>query len=192
MSFDRYSLPEDHETEYPYEYQNALIDMIRQSGKIVGFCTGKVDHDYKKAYQKGEGIDTLLLETDRALFIWEAYGDCCSFTWIENLEKPVGLKGSELLAIEDRKLRQFDRYSEPDPDYPEEPPQIIGDFKVYSKVFKTTAGFVDVEFRNSSNGSYGGNLQLRSILVDGRVVADYDAFMAAIAPKEAEGPKEVK
>lgn len=180
MSFDRNSLPEDYAHEYPDEGLTALIDMIQKSGRIVGVCTGKTDHEYRKNQQ----VDTLLLETDRALFIWEAFGDCCSHTWIENLEKPPGLKGSELLAIEYRKLNQIDQYSELDPDYPEEKSHVVGDVKVYSRVFKTTAGFVDVEFRNSSNGYYGGDLRIRSILVDGRPVPDYDAFMAAVTPKE--------
>jgi hypothetical protein len=73
-----------------------------------------------------------------------AEGGCCSHTWVESIEGP---KTGKVIAVEDTKLRSED--------YDED-----GDvIQFYS--FKVTIegkGYLDIEYRNSSNGYYGGSL----------------------------------
>lgn len=72
-------------------------------------------------------------------------GDCCSHSWIEHLEMPDTVAGATLTAVEDSDYTEV-----PDPDHE--------CLKVYRVTFQTTLGSVTLEFRNSSNGYYGGYL----------------------------------
>jgi hypothetical protein len=73
-------------------------------------------------------------------------GDCCSHSWIEHIENPEFLIGSPILFAEDV----------PMPDVV----QSDDDGRVASYGFKlrTAKGDVLLEYRNESNGYYGGNL----------------------------------
>lgn len=65
-------------------------------------------------------------------------GDCCSSSWIEHLELTSEIIGATLLEVSDSGL---------------------GDsLKVYNTRFITNRGEIVLEFRNSSNGYYGGYL----------------------------------
>ncbi len=90
-------------------------------------------------------------------------GDCCSSSWIEHLEMPPDVVGATLLAVEDGGSVDA---TDNDTLNPVRPPAWDGDnnnrehecLQVYSTTFKTTRGDIVLEFRNSSNGYYGGSL----------------------------------
>lgn len=71
-------------------------------------------------------------------------GDCCSQSWIEHLEMPNDVVGATLLDVEDVGMGEID-----DPEYC---------LQVYNTRFKTDRGEIVLEYRNSSNGYYGGYL----------------------------------
>lgn len=73
-------------------------------------------------------------------------GDCCSSSWIEHFETPGRLDGAELLGVEDSASVQIDNHPEHDC------------LQVYWTKFNTSVGSIVLEFRNSSNGYYGGYL----------------------------------
>lgn len=77
-------------------------------------------------------------------------GDCCSHSWIEHLEMPGDIVGATLLDVDDSAPITQD-HAEHDGEYPE-------CISVYNTSFKTDRGEIVLEFRNSSNGYYGGYL----------------------------------
>jgi hypothetical protein len=72
-----------------------------------------------------------------------AYGDCCSHTWIENVDLFGDLSVVE--SLEHTKLRE-----DGEVDY-----EVI---RYYGLEIKMTRGTITVDYRNSSNGYYGGEL----------------------------------
>lgn len=78
----------------------------------------------------------------------KADGDCCSSTWIEALDTPDLLIGGTVTAVEDI----------PMPDIPGAEPDDYDVIAYYGCKISTTKGACVIDYRNSSNGYYGGNL----------------------------------
>jgi hypothetical protein len=78
-------------------------------------------------------------------------GDCCSHSWIEHLEMPGDIVGATLLSVDDSGpvVQDHDEHDEE---------QGGGCISVYNTSFKTDRGEIILEYRNSSNGYYGGYL----------------------------------
>lgn len=72
--------------------------------------------------------------------------DCCSSTWIENIEDPENIINSYVIYAEDIKLIT----SEMDDD--------CGVIRFYGFKIKTSKGECIIDYRNESNGYYGGSL----------------------------------
>lgn len=84
--------------------------------------------------------------TDEGDVVARADGDCCSSTWIEHVELPtLPAKVSAVEAVPMPDPEQKDEYDE---------------YVVVSYGFKITTdkGYLDIEYRNESNGYYGGEL----------------------------------
>ena len=86
---------------------------------------------------------------------YKTYGDCCSTTWIEHITIPDGIVGTAIFAATEPELP-------PHPSsevIPEE--EQYGDVtQVYHTALATNVGHIIIEYRNSSNGYYGGSLEL--------------------------------
>ena len=76
----------------------------------------------------------------------KADGDCCSSTWIEHVEGVGALIGAKVLAVEDIEMPDL---GSPD-DY-----DVVA---YYGCKITTDKGHCILDYRNSSNGYYGGNL----------------------------------
>ena len=82
---------------------------------------------------------------DKSKAIFRTEGDCCSHSWIEYLTVPDDIEGQELISVEDSCIAREDD----------------GGFdvlQVYNTKFHTAKGDIIIEYRNSSNGYYGGYL----------------------------------
>ena len=91
--------------------------------------------------------DALILDLDNhesATFV--VHGDCCSNSWIEHHTIPE--LGGTITDIDEPFLEPHD-----DPTQGVESWETI---RVYHTAFRTTKGDLIVEYRNSSNGYYGG------------------------------------
>jgi len=86
---------------------------------------------------------------------FQAVGDCCSFSWIEHLEAPEDLAGRTLVGVDDARIEQG--YDQED----DEDGYNSGDYiQVYNTRFYLDNGeTITIEYRNSSNGYYGGELE---------------------------------
>lgn len=71
-------------------------------------------------------------------------GDCCSSSWIEHLEMPDDIAGQTITEVFDDRIEQQD--------------QEYGLLQVYHTRFRTPKGDIVLEYRNESNGYYGGYL----------------------------------
>jgi hypothetical protein len=78
-------------------------------------------------------------------------GDCCSCSWIEHLEMPNDVAGATLLSVQESApiTQDHDAHDEENGD---------DCIQVYNTSFRTDRGEIILEFRNSSNGYYGGYL----------------------------------
>lgn len=101
-----------------------------------------------RAVEVGDEKQLLTLTFDGGLTaLFRTYGDCCSQTWIEHFSVPDDLReGATLLAVDE--MDEPDEFQDPDLDC----------VRVYQTKFRTTRGDVVVEYRNASNGYYGGSL----------------------------------
>lgn len=108
----------------------------------------------------------LRFTTDRGTVVLCACGDCCSESWFSQITGIGALVGGTVTSvceiamgsIEDGITRQeFDQ--------------------LYSIKFVTDRGHADIDFRNSSNGYYGGYLDLSALgsekVVWKLITADY-------------------
>lgn len=81
-------------------------------------------------------------------------GDCCSHSWIEHLEMPNdmagGMAGATILSVDEADMPPWDNH-------------VCGivtcthdHLAVYHTTFHTDMGAIVLEYRNDSNGYYGG------------------------------------
>lgn len=96
-----------------------------------------------------DGESILALITDVGPILWQTWGDCCSTTWFADLRDIHRLLGFQVLAatqfdppeVDDGRTRQqFDQF--------------------YGIRLRTERGLSEIIYRNSSNGYYGGSLEL--------------------------------
>jgi hypothetical protein len=74
-------------------------------------------------------------------------GDCCSQSWIEGIDDPSVLRGT-VISAEDVDM--------PELDYDHEEHECL---RFYGFRIRTTRGVCTIDYRNSSNGYYGGSLE---------------------------------
>lgn len=96
-----------------------------------------------------DGSEFQITFQDGSVKSYAVEGDCCSRSWIEHLEAPHDLAGAVLLGIEDSDSITSDHDAHDE--------ENGGDsIQVYNTRFRTSKGDIVLEFRNSSNGYYGG------------------------------------
>ena len=76
--------------------------------------------------------------------------DCCSYTWIESLDNPAALMG-RVLSVEDRDMPDLGSV---DGEHHKGPDVV----SYYGMMIVTENGHCLIDYRNDSNGYYGGNL----------------------------------
>src|SRR3990167_6456995 len=102
--------------------------------------------------------------------VLEAVGDCCSSSWIEHLEMPADIDGAtfygehkesdEVSAWDNHECRKCEHQEM----WEEGDSGCKGgcghdSLQVYNTRFPTSRGDIVVEYRNDSNGYYGGSLE---------------------------------
>jgi len=95
-----------------------------------------------------KGAVRFILDNGKTL-TYDTYGDCCSHTWIEHITIPNDIFGAYVTSFTEPQLP---------PHAPLDEPDAYEYVAVYHTAFQTTKGEIIVEYRNSSNGYYGGNL----------------------------------
>ena len=88
----------------------------------------------------------LFITKDIGQMIVRVDGDCCSSTWIENIELPVNGFPTKVSAVENLDMPDLGS---------KEGYDVIA---YYGCKIITDKGDIIIDFRNESNGYYGGNL----------------------------------
>ena len=102
----------------------------------------------------GMGNRLILELTASPPVILETYGDCCSFTWIESIDAPDALKGTvqDVEEIDMPNLGNIDGQRH----------QGVDQVSYYGLKITTNKGRCVIDYRNDSNGYYGGSLEVQS------------------------------
>lgn len=119
----------------------------------------------------GDEQHYLAFDTDAGTLCMAALGGCCSESWFYHILGVKALLGHTVTDIEIVKddADPPDTYSRQEED------------KLYGFNIRTTGGMADVEFRNSSNGYYGGWLEaVKSIPPEVRMIAVTDDYTAQL------------
>lgn len=87
----------------------------------------------------------ILFKTTDGDIVAKCDADCCSCTWIENVELPVNGFPAVVSSADDIELNSH----LPDQD---------GELKFYGFKIVTDKGDIVLDYRNESNGYYGGSL----------------------------------
>jgi hypothetical protein len=99
------------------------------------------------AIKLADDKEAILFVTDAGEIIARCDADCCSSTWVEHIELPAKGFPAMVLAVDDLDLPGSDN-SHPEFDC----------LQVYGCKITTDKGEIVIDYRNSSNGYYGGNL----------------------------------
>lgn len=91
--------------------------------------------------------DEICFVTDDGLMSFICEGDCCSSTWIEHISGVSAMINATVISAE---IVDIETIS----DHP-----VHDCLQIYAWKIKTTKGYFDIDFRNSSNGYYGGSLK---------------------------------
>lgn len=102
----------------------------------------------------GNADEVLLFSTDDGPIAYETYGDCCSETWFADIIGVSALIGGVVRTVEDSVP---ENYNEDDGRGRQECEE------VYGHKITTDKGYVDIVYRNSSNGYYGGSCHLMGV-----------------------------
>lgn len=119
-----------------------------------------------RQFQQFDGILNRTLDsvehTDDTLTFWfedgtgaryDVEGDCCSHSWIEHVTIPDGIRGNVIRDVKQADMQEpFDHGHDNEDEW--------GNYiQVYANAFVTDVGEIIFEYRNSSNGYYGGFLR---------------------------------
>jgi hypothetical protein len=91
--------------------------------------------------------DEITFITDGGRRRYLAYGDCCSRSWIETTGPIEDIIGQKIISTEEHGMNELDvEYG-----------NVV---RVYQDTLKTEKISWNIEYRNESNGFYGGSLEL--------------------------------
>jgi hypothetical protein len=94
----------------------------------------------------------LLFQTTDGDFEVLVDADCCSYTWVEHIELPALGFPALVTAVEDLDLPET---TERPPSTFHEDPEVLA---FYGCKISTDRGEIVIDYRNDSNGYYGGSL----------------------------------
>ena len=120
------------------------VTMYRCEG--IEACIGKT---LASAFLEDQGMRIVLRFDDGTEWAADVEGDCCSESWIEHLEVPPDIAGAILTGV-----TESDKVKAPEDGAHGSQEEL----QVYGVAFATSKGEIILEFRNSSNGYYGGSL----------------------------------
>lgn len=107
------------------------------------------------AYELGDGGESITFHTTDGDVALVATGDCCSRSWIESLDAPDALLGTVTAAdeIDMPDLGNIESIA-----FPQE--WGVEEVSYYGLRITTERGQCVLDYRNDSNGYYGGSLEV--------------------------------
>jgi len=91
--------------------------------------------------------ELLFIHPDGSMTAYQTWGDCCSETWFADITGYAALINATVITAEDVEMADIDdERSRQEHD------------SCYGVKLTTDKGYVDIVYRNSSNGYYGGDI----------------------------------
>jgi len=87
--------------------------------------------------------ECIIFDTDKGGLSYTVEGDCCSYSWFESIQGVDALLLGTVTEVEELFIDSWT----------DETDELI---QSYGFKIKTNKGYATIEFRNSSNGYYGG------------------------------------
>lgn len=97
-----------------------------------------------------EDRQALLFQTTDGDMVVNVDADCCSYTWVESIELPALGFPALVTAVEDLNMPE-----NPEPSSFHKDPDVLA---FYGCKISTDRGEIVIDYRNDSNGYYGGSL----------------------------------
>lgn len=119
---------------------------ISDGGDYIQFHFGEPAQDTHRRIREALGLEE---PEKKDTVAFNAYGDCCSVSWVESFDGAETLIGQIVMSAEAVDIPEIPR--QPNDDY-----DVVQD---YCWRFTSAAGHADLIFRNDSNGYYGGSLE---------------------------------
>lgn len=113
-------------------------------------CIGKEIVSYRL---NDDGTEMVLTFSDGSAAIFAPEGECCSHSWIESIDDETVLRG-KVLGIEDIDMPDLGNVDG-------ERHKGVQEVRYYGMKITTEHGRAVVDYRNDSNGYYGGWLNFR-------------------------------
>lgn len=107
-----------------------------------GYMDKLIGKEILKVFLNQEKTE-MIISTNKGEVKVDVYGDCCSYSWIEHMSLIDNLF-SEVLDVVNYDIEDVDIE--------------YGLLQIYKTTIKTKKGDCDIEYRNESNGYYGGCL----------------------------------
>ena len=98
-----------------------------------------------------EDQSVLAFDTNQGVIAYYVWGDCCSETWFADITGVSALLGGTVQTADEVSM---DGYNVEDGRTRQERDE------AYGVKLTTEKGYADIVFRNSSNGYYGGSIEL--------------------------------
>jgi hypothetical protein len=114
---------------------------------------GMGEHSLKAVSLSDDKQQIVFEFTEGENVVFGVEGDCCSRSWIEHLDVPKDVIGEKIIGVEDARM---DRNGEGDSG--DDDKEYSECLQIYNTKFVTLKGCIVLEYRNSSNGYYGGYL----------------------------------
>ncbi len=115
----------------------------------------------KSVYKMGD--TTLVFKTDKGLISYDTHGDCCSSSWFSNITGIKNLLGQKVNEVVEREEFSDDEIKKAEAEYKKNNEYEAESLALYGYLLKTDKGTCDIEFRNESNGYYGGWCELSNV-----------------------------
>ena len=124
---------------------------------IYGLRTRHIENRPLKAVLLDQSKDRLTLAfVDGTTATFTTEGGCCSRSWIEHLEMPGDIVGAVILSVDSAEMPPWDGHECGGIDNLHSCGH--DSLAVYHTKFHTDRGDIVLEYRNDSNGYYGGSL----------------------------------
>lgn len=120
---------------------NSLENLLLLTNRVESLS---ITDDHTKLALKLKDLDTEI--------VLEAYGGCCSRSWIEHISGIDALIDSEIYSVEDVYLADVPLIGLPSTEN-------VDQVTYYATKIHTSKGVFQIDYRNDSNGYYGGSLE---------------------------------
>lgn len=145
MAFDLYGISYGEDGKWFKKEERERLADERETTRLMGKELKSVE-----VLEDGTKIKFRFLSHPPISYLVDA--GCCSHSWVEHFELPDNVSGAKVVQVISQFINAFD---EVDGDAAGQ----FNEIKVYSTTFRTTAGDIVFEYRNSSNGAYGAELR---------------------------------